>query len=162
MSRLSESALGAWWNDVPAQTRLIAGLGVGAVVAVALVMFMLVPAVKTLRYAAADQQALDNQLDTMRSLAGQAQAIKSQPKPDQDEARKFIETSVKQRLASTASVSFAGDRATLSLNNARPEALAAWLTDTRANGRLLPAEARLTRGEAGWTGQLVLNLPAAK
>lgn len=162
MSRLSESALGAWWNDVPAQTRLIGGLGVGAVVVVALIVFMLVPSIKTLRYAAVDQQALDTQVDLMRNLSGQAQAIKSQPKPSSDEARKFIENSVKQRLASTGQVSFAGERATVSLNNARAEAVSAWLTDTRTNGRLLPVEAKLTRGEAGWTGQVVLNLPAAK
>ncbi|MES2422833.1 MAG: type II secretion system protein GspM [Pseudomonadota bacterium] len=161
-ARLSASPLGVWWAQQAQQTRTLVLLGGGGLVVILLVLFTLVPSLKVLRLAAADHQAVDAQLDTMRNLAGQAQAIKNQPKPSQAEALKFIETSVKQRLAATAQVSVVGDRATLSLNNTKPEALAAWLTDARTNGRLLPVEAKLTRGEAGWTGQLVLNLPAPR
>lgn len=162
MSRLANSGLGQAWAKLPAPTRSLVLAGAGVLLLVGVVLFMLVPSIKVLRYATADHQALDAQLDTVRALAAQAQAIQNEPKPSHDEAIRFVENSAKQRLLGTAQLTVSGDRATLTLNNTKPEALAAWLTDARTNGRLLPIEAKLTRTEAGWSGQLVLNLPAPR
>lgn len=163
MSRLANSGLKAVWDGVPSQVRSVVVPAVGALVVLLLVVFTVLPSLKVLRFAAADHQTLDGQLETMRALAGQAQAIKNEPRPSQAEAVKFLETSIKQRLTPGAQMNVTGDRATLTLNNVKPEALAAWLADARTNGRLLPTEAKLARStEAGWSGQLVLNLPAAR
>lgn len=162
MSRFADSGLKAVWDGVPPQVRSMGLLGAGALVVLLLVVFTVLPSIKVLRFAAADHQTLDAQLETMRTLSAQAQAIKNEPKPSQAEAVKFLETSIKQRLPGAAQLNVTGDRATVTLASVKPEALAAWLVDARTNGRLLPAEAKLARADAGWSGSLVLNLPAAR
>lgn len=159
MSRLSDLHLPGWWQSIPPQTRTL-GILVSAAVAVVLLSVLTIgPSLKVLRFAPADHQKLDQQLDLMRNLATQAQSAKAQPKPGTDDALKFLDNSVKQTLAATAQVSVSGDRATVTLRNTSPESLTAWLTALRSTGRLLPAEAKLTRTDAGWNGQLVVNLP---
>lgn len=162
MSRFANSGPGQAWAKLPSEVRTLVLAGLGVVLLACVLLFMLIPSLKVLRYATADHQALDVKLDTVRALAAQAQAIQNEPKPSHDEAIRFVENSAKQRLLGTAQVTVSGDRATLTLNNTKPEALSAWLTDARTNGRLLPIEAKLTRSDAGWSGQLVLNLPAPK
>jgi general secretion pathway protein M len=71
-----------------------------------------------------------------------------------------LESSVKDRLGGSARVVAAGDRATVTLSSASPNALAQWLTQARVDARALPSEAHLHRNAAGlWEGTLVLTLP---
>lgn len=159
MSRFSELQLPGWWQSIPPQTRTLGILVSAAVAVVLLSALTIVPSLKVIRFAPADHQKLDQQLDLMRNLATQAQSAKAQPKPVADDALKFLDDSVKQTLAATAQMTVSGDRATVTLKNASPESVTAWLTTLRSTGRLLPAEAKLTRTDAGWNGQLVINLP---
>ena len=97
----------------------------------------------------------------MRSLQAQAQALQSQPKQRGEEALRMLELSVRERLGTSARLVVAGDRATITLSGAPPDALAQWLTQARVNARALPGEARISRNAAGlWDGTLVLTLPA--
>jgi general secretion pathway protein M len=87
--------------------------------------------------------------------------MQSQPRQTYDEALRQLETSVKQRLGTSARMAVAGERVTLTLAGTPADALAQWLTQARINARALPAEARLARNAAGlWDGTIVLNLPA--
>ena len=65
-------------------------------------------------------------------------------------------------LGATGQVSVLGDRATLTLRGASPQALAQWLAQVRINARLLPLESQLARdgGTGGWSGSVVLGGPA--
>lgn len=133
----------------------------GAVVAAVLVWLVAVaPALATLRTSEQQQRALDGQLQQMRVLQAQAQALQAQPKQNREEALRLLEQSVRQRLGTTGRTAIAGDRVTLTLTGAAPDALAQWLSQARVNARALPSEARLNRNANGlWDGTVVLTLP---
>ena len=56
-----------------------------------------------------------------------------------------------------------GERASVTLKNASPDALAEWLIQARLNARSVPLEARLVRNPAPggitWSGVLMMALP---
>jgi general secretion pathway protein M len=118
------------------------------------------PALATLRTAEEQHRALDAQLQRMRGLQAQAQALQSQPKQSHEEALRLLELSVRQRLGTSARLVIAGERATITLTGTPPDSLAQWLTQARVSARALPGEARIYRNTGGlWEGTLVLALP---
>jgi general secretion pathway protein M len=157
---MNTTMLKARWDSMrPREQAMVAAAA--AVVAVALVWLVaLGPALSTLRSAETQRRALDTQLQHMRSLQAQAQALQSQPKMSYAEALRLLEQSVQQRLGATARMVVAGERVNITLTGTAPDALAQWLTQARVNARALPSEARLQRNPAGlWEGTLVLTLP---
>lgn len=121
------------------------------------------PALQTLRAAPERHARLDAQLSQMRSMAASAAQLRTQnsPAPNRDDALRALEQATATTLGGTAQLSVLGDRATLSLKNTPPEALAQWLTEVRINARLMPLEAQLNRASepAAWSGTLVLGGP---
>jgi general secretion pathway protein M len=96
----------------------------------------------------------------VRALQLQAQAMQSQPKLSHDEAVRQLESSVKERLGGSARLVASGDRATVTLSSASPNAVAQWLTQARVDARALPGEVHIHRNAGGlWDGTLVLTLP---
>lgn len=154
------SMLRARWERLAPREKAWAA-GAGALVAAALVwLIALAPALATLRTAEEQHRALDAQLQRMRGLQAQAQALQAQPKQSHDEAVRLLELSVQQRLGTTARTQVSGDRVTVTLSGAAPDAVAQWLTQARVNARALPSEAHLYRNSGGrWEGTLVLTLP---
>lgn len=153
-------ALQARWQSLAPREKILAGAG-AALVAFALLWSLLVaPPLAVLRTSAAQQAALDQQLQRMRGLQAQAQALQSQPRMSQDESRRLLESSVRERLGAGARLAAAGERVTVTLAATPPDALAQWLQEARVNARAFPSEARLTRGPSGgWDGTVVLTLP---
>ena len=151
----------AFWQQASISERR--GLAsAGGMVILALIWWLgLSPALATLRTAEGQHRALDAQLQVMRDLAAQAGNLQSLPKIGFEESRAAVDASVKQQLGAAAQVSLQGDRAVVTLKNAAPQALAAWLTQTRANARTVPLEAQLRQNAArsGWDGSVVLGLP---
>jgi general secretion pathway protein M len=173
MSRAAEwraQARARWDKLAPREKAAV--LAAALLVGAALVWWVVLgPALQTLRSADRQHAELDAQLQKMRTLQAEAQALQSTPKLSYDDALRALETSVRQRLGGTAQLNVAGDRATLTLKGASAEALAQWLAQARINARALPAEARLVRNTAptatpggnptvAWDGTLVLSLPA--
>ena len=148
------------WMALAPRERLLGTVAAGIVLG-GLVWWLLIgPAVATLRAAPAQHQALDAQLQRMQALRAQAQALQAQPRQNGEDAARALEASVRQTLAASGRLAVTGDRATLTLANARADALAQWLGQARANARALPGEARLSRNASGnWDGTLVLALP---
>ncbi|MES2785799.1 MAG: type II secretion system protein GspM [Pseudomonadota bacterium] len=150
----------ARWNGFAPREQLLVG---SAIVIVAVALFWLVaigPALATLRSAEAQRRTLDAQLQTMRGLQAQAQAMQSQPRQNYDEASRLLDVSVRQQLGTSARMQIQGERVTLTLTGTPADALARWLTQARVNARALPSEARLNRNAAGqWEGTLVVTLP---
>ena len=149
-----------WLLLAPREKALVAGAGL--FVGFALIWWIAIaPALATLRTAETQHRALDAQLQRMLGLQAQAQAMQSQPRPGYDEAQRQLETSIRQRLGATARVSINGERVTVVLAGAQPDALAQWLVQARVDARSLPGEVRLARNAAGlWDGTVVLSLPA--
>jgi general secretion pathway protein M len=113
-----------------------------------------------LRAAEEQHRALDAQLQRMRALQTQAQALQSQPRQSYDEAVRQLERSVRERLGTSARLVVSGERATVTLSGTPPDALAQWLTQVRVTARAVPGEAHLYRNSGGlWEGSLVLTLP---
>lgn len=152
--------LRARWQALAPREKLMVAAGL-AVVGIAIVwMLALGPALSTLRTSEAQHRALDAQLQRMLSLQTQAQSLQSQPRQNYDEALRQLELSVRQRLGTTARMSVAGERVTLTLAGTAPDALAQWLTQARVNARALPSEAHVTRNSGGtWEGTVTLSLP---
>lgn len=157
---MTGASLKVYWSRLaPREQSLVAGAI--ALVSLALLWWIaLSPPIGTLRAAEQQHRLLDAQLQRMRALQSQAQALQSQPRQTPDEASRLLEAAVRQKLGLTARMSVSGERVTIALTGTSPEALGQWLTQARVNARVLPSEARLTRNPAGlWDGTLVLALP---
>lgn len=148
-----------WMRLAPRERSLVAAAGL--LVGLALLYWLaLAPALATLRGADTAHRSLDAQLQRVLSLQAQARALQAQPRQNRDDALRLLEGSVQQRLGASARTAVLGDRVTVTLTGASPDALAQWLTQARVNARAVPADARLTRNAAGlWDGTLALNLP---
>ncbi|MBA3059939.1 MAG: type II secretion system protein M [Gammaproteobacteria bacterium] len=160
-------------TELQARWRLVARreqrllLGALALVLVALLWGVaLAPALATLKAAQQQRVLLDAQWQQMLRLQAQAQALQAQPPLSFDDARRLLEASVKS-LGSTAQLSVAGERVTLSAKGISADALAQWLAQARLTARAVPSEVRLVRAAApaggapaGWHGTLVLSLSA--
>lgn len=157
---MNTAMLKARWESLRPREQAMVAAAV-LLVGLALVWWVaFAPALSTLRTAEEQRRALDAQLQHMRVLQAQAQALQSQPKLGYDEALRLLEQAVRQRLGTTARMEIAGDRVNITLNGTAPDAFAQWLTQVRVDARALPSEARLTRNPAGlWNGTLVLTLP---
>lgn len=123
----------------------------------------LAPALATLRQAPERHAQLDAQLTRMRSMAASAEALRAAvpaTPPSRDEVLRALEQAT-AALGATAQLSVLGDRATVTLKDTPPDALAQWLAQVRVNARLTPLEANLSRA-TGWSGSLVLSGPGLR
>lgn len=163
LQRLRQSLQPAWDRLAPRERLLVACAA--TLVGLALLWWVaLAPALATLRTAPAQHRQLDAQLGQMRQLAATAEGLRGQQSAQplaRDAALRALEQATTTALAGTAQQSVQGDRVTMTLRGAAPEALAQWLAQVRINARLVPVQADLqqTTNPPGWTGQLVLAGP---
>ena len=157
MTRLGD--LRRAWDKLPLRERRLVALA-SALVLLALVWAVCIaPAVKTLAAAPAQLEKLDAQLQSMVKLAAQAKGLQNRPAVSRDDALRTLESSLQQRLGTSAQLSVAGERVSVVLKGAAPDALAQWLSQARVTSRAVATQARLTRGVGGWDGTLVFELP---
>jgi general secretion pathway protein M len=156
--------LKARWIRLPGREKNLIRLALLLVLATLLWQFSIAPALATLRTADAQAKALSAQLQQMQAMQTQAQALQNQPAPGFDEAVRALTAATKQTLGATAELGLAGERASVTLKDASPDALAEWLVQARLNARSVPTEARLVRAATSdsptWSGVLVMSLPA--
>jgi general secretion pathway protein M len=105
----------------------------------------LAPALTTLRQAPAQHAQLDAQLSHMRQLSALATHLQAQPIRSSEERLAALQADTRRLLGETARVRVSGEQVTVSVGATQPDTLAQWLADVRANARLTPAEARLSR-----------------
>ena len=156
--------LRARWARLPGREKNLFRLAALVLLAFVVWQFSLAPGLATLHTAEAQTRALEEQMQQMQAMQAQAQAIEKQPALGFDEAVRALSAATKQTLGTTAQLAMAGDRASVTLKDASPEALAQWLVQARVNARSFLAEAQLVRGTAAagpvWNGVLVMGLPA--
>ena len=156
--------LRARWAGLPGREKNLFRLAALVLLGFVLWQFSLTPGLATLRTADAQAKVLDAQMQQMQAMQIQAHAVEKQPALGFDEAVRALTAATKQTLSTTAQLSMAGDRASVTLKDASPDALAQWLMQARVNARSFVVEARLVRGAtpagAVWNGVLVMGLPA--
>lgn len=159
--------LRAFVQGLQPRERVAVGLAVAVLGLYLLWAVALSPALRSLRAAPEQHRAADAQLAEVRALASQAQALQGQRGAQalsRAEAVRALEQATQQTLGEATRVSVVGNRVTVSVNAAAPDALARWLAQARLNARLLPTEARLQRSGEGTalrlSGTVVLGGPA--
>lgn len=144
----------AWAARQPREKRLL--LAAGAVVTLALLWLAIAPAVRTLKAAPPQLQALETQLQAMQRLAAEAQTLRSAQPVPMEQGRVALQASAAQ-LGDQARVTLQGERAVLTLTGLPAERLTGWLAEVRINARARVVESQLQRTpEGGYTGTLVL------
>lgn len=158
------SALAARLAGLSARERRLLSAMVAVVLIGLLLAVAVLPAWRTLAAAPAQQQALDARMARMQQLAATAGQLKDSGAartPDPAEVQRALEAAT-ARLSGSARINLSGGQSTLTLRDAEPAALAAWIEQARVNARLTPRSADLRRGDDGrWSGTLVLGGSAA-
>jgi general secretion pathway protein M len=147
------------WVTLAARERVLV-LMAGAIVVLALLWALaLAPALRTVRTAPAQSERLDQQLQSMQTMAASARELQGRPPVRRADALRVLETSLTQRLDGRAQLTPTGDRVTVTLSGVAPQVLAQWLGQARSAARVVVLQARLGRGANGWDGSIVLQLP---
>jgi general secretion pathway protein M len=118
------------------------------------------PALTSLREAPAQLDRLDAQMQQMQRLAAESRELRGTAPVSSSQAAAALKAAT-DRLGAAGKITLLGDRATLTLTGASPEALRAWMSEARTAARARPVEAQLTRGPKGYSGSLSVNLAGA-
>jgi general secretion pathway protein M len=157
---MNTAALRARWLTLATREKVLVAAAAVLVLFVLVWLMAIRPALAVLRVSDREHRELDAQLQQMMLLQQQARTLQSQPKVGHDEALRLLETSLRERIGTSARLAVNGDRATITLTGTPADVLARWLTQARVDARALPSEARLSRNAAGlWEGTVVVSLP---
>ena len=153
----------AQWARVAPREKNLIRLTAALLLAAILWLLILAPALATLRSADGQAKTLDAQLQRMKTLQAQADALQKQPPLGFDDALRALTSATKQSLGASAQLNLTGDRVSVTLKAASANALAEWLTQARVNARSVPIEVKLVRatatGAANWNGVVIMGLP---
>jgi len=161
----TETTISAWrrvatqrWQSLAERERVMVAVA-GAVLAVSLLWWVgLAPALRSLREAPAQIEALDMQLQEMRRLAAETRDLRALPAIAPAQAQAALAAAA-QRLGDKARLSPQGERAVLQVTHLSGEQLGAWLAEARVSARARVVEAQLVRTPQGdYAGSLVLAL----
>jgi len=147
----------AMWRGMAARERIALSLGV-AVLGLFLVWTIFVAgALRTLREAPPELDRLEAQLQRMQALATEAKTLRGAPFVSPAQASEPLKIAT-NRLGGKASISFQGERATLTLKAVPPEALRDWLAEARGAARARAVDVQLTHMPQGYSGVVVVML----
>lgn len=148
------------WQAAAPRDRLIARIAATLIGLLLLWLVALAPAWNTLRKAPGEIDRLDRELQQMRAMAQQTQALKQAVPVSIDQSMTALRAAT-ARLGPGAELTITGTQAQLRLRGVPGGALAMWLGEARQGARARPQEAELQNGPQGYTGRLTLLLPAA-
>jgi general secretion pathway protein M len=149
----------AWTRLGPRERRLVAVVG-GLLAALLLWAIAIRPAWTAVTDTSRRLPQLDAQLAEMQRLASESRELRGAPRLQPAQASAAIKAAT-EALGTAGKLTQAGERATLTLTNASGDQLQRWLVDARTNARARTIEAKLTRAAAGYSGTIVVQLPAA-
>ena len=156
-----------WRSLSPREQGLLQVLG--AVLLLALLWVgAIAPPLHSLRDSEARRAALAASHAQMQLWQAQAQAVQQQPRLDATQAAQALQ-SLTTAAGAGWQLQVQGERATLQVADATPEALAQWLRQAREQAQSLPVQAQLERSHASperasaprWRARVVLALPTA-
>ena len=153
---------GRWTALAPREQRGVT-LAAAALLLTLVWLLAVAPALRTLREAPAKQAQLRGELEHIQALASQAQQLQALPVLSRLEAQNSLQSAA-TALGKSATLQVVGDRATLTLKQVSPAALAPWLAH-QAGGGINPSDMHVQRdnssAEPVWNGTLVFQLPSA-
>lgn len=122
------------------------------------------PALKTYQEAPIQLAQLERQTENLKALQAQALALQKAPRVKVQNVGAVLQQSSTEILGNSAKLNLEASRATLTLNNVSPEALAQFLAVARYQAQAMPIEAKLQKNKTGtvevWRGTLILSLPS--
>lgn len=145
------------WQATSARERRLVLLAGAALAALLIWQLLLRPVWQTWRDVPPQARALEAELLQMQRLAGEARELKAQPPVNASQSAEALKAA-SARLGPQAKLSLIGDRATLTLTNAKPAQLRAWLAEVRAGARARPVDLQLQRTDQGLQGTVVVSL----
>lgn len=151
------AALRERWQRLGLRERRLVGVALLVLGAFLLWSVGLQPALRTLREAPQQLDALDAQTQAMQLLAAEAQELRNAAPLSAEQSAEALRAASEQ-LGNKARLTLQGDRAVLTLNGVSSAQLTEWLTEAREGARARPAEAQLSRGAQGFNGSIVLNI----
>ena len=151
------SELRARWSSAAPRERRLVGLALAALALTLTWLVAVQPAWRVLQTTPARLDALEAQHQQMQRLAAEAQELRKLPVVSPAQADAAL-VAASERLGPNARLTLQGGRASLEVNGVPGEALLAWLGEVRSAARARPEQLRLTRGPAGYSGSIVLNL----
>jgi general secretion pathway protein M len=156
MAALRTHAAAAWRGMAPRE-RIALAVGIGTLAIFLLWLIFVGPAWRTLRDAPAELDRLEVQLQHMQRLAADAKSLRGAPVVSVTQAMEPLKIAT-ERLGDKATLSFQGDRATLTLTGISGEALRDWLGEARSGARARAIDVQLTRNPQGYAGLVVVTL----
>lgn len=151
------SALNQRWQAMAERERRAVALAIGFLGILLLWAVGIQPALRTLKEVPPQINRVDIDLQTMRALADETTSLRGAPPVTSTQAVAAL-NSATERLGAKGRLSIQGDRATLTLSSVDTESLRQWLELARSAARARPIEAQLSRGPAGYSGTLVVNV----
>jgi general secretion pathway protein M len=118
------------------------------------------PAWRTVRAAPAALDQLDAQLQDMQRLAAEVRELRGTAPVTAAQASDALKAAT-ARLGESGRIALRGGSAVLTLSNAAPEGLRAWLIEARSAARARPVELQLQRSAQGFSGSLTVTLAGA-
>jgi general secretion pathway protein M len=149
---------GAWAKLGTREKRLVSIVG-GLMALLLLWVLAVRPAWTAASDSASRLPSLDAQLKDMQRLATESRELRGTPRLPTSQSAAALKTAT-DALGAAGKLTPAGERATLTLTNASGETIQRWLVDARSNARARTIEAKLTRAGAGYSGTIVVALPA--
>lgn len=154
-----------WRSLSPREQGLLQVLGTVLLLAL-LWIGAIAPPLHSLRDSESRRAALAASHAQMQVWQAQAQAVQQQPRLNAAQAAQALQ-SLTQAAGAGWQLQVLGERATLQVSDATPEALAQWLLQAREQAQSLPVQAQLESHNASaertseprWRGRLVLALP---
>lgn len=151
---------GTWWRVRTGRERQLVMLVGGVLLALVVWSLLVQPALRISREAPVQIDRLDAQLQQMQRIAMESTGLRSAARISQGQATQALKSAT-DRLGEHGKLVVLGDRVTLTLVDADPEALRAWLNEARSGARARPVEAQLQRSPAGYSGTMSLTLEGA-
>jgi general secretion pathway protein M len=147
------------WQALAPRERLGATLGLGLLALFLVWRVGVQPALKTLSTAPTQQATLDAQWARMQRLAAEAVELRALPPVDPAQADAALQAAT-ARLGAAARLQRSGERLSVTFTSVEPAAMMGWLAEVRAAARARVIEAQLGRAGNGYSGNVVLTLPA--
>jgi general secretion pathway protein M len=144
---------GTWWKARTARERQAIGLVALVLVAFVVWSLLIQPALEVVRKAPAQLDQLEAQQQQMQRISTESVSLRAAPRVAPAQAAQALKGAT-DRLGERGKLVLLGDRATLTLTGASPEALRAWLSEARSGARARPVEAQLQRGPTGYSGTI--------
>ncbi len=144
-----------WWQGLAVREQqglAAAGAALGLLL---LWTTALAPALRTMREAPAERQALQLQILQMQKLAAESKELRGLPPIAAQQAAQAL-TASSQRLGDKAKLTHQGDRWILTFSRMQPEELRAWLAEARSGARARPVDAQVARGADGLAGTITV------